>query len=318
MVNLDIVIVNWNAGNQLSDCLHSIQSLNPDSIFQLSRCIVVDNASSDGSADKLDDFSSNLTVIRNPENKGFGAACNQGARIGMGKYILFLNPDIKLSPDSLSKSILFLEESRNEQVGILGIQLADEDGNIQRNAARFPTPWSLTHHMVGLDRLWPSRFPSYIMTDWDHRENREVEQVQGAFFLVRRNVYEALGGFDERFFMYYEDVDFAYRAKLAGWKSYYLADAQAFHRGGGTSDQIRAGRLFYWMTSRLQYVAKHFGIPAAGMILAASLLLEFWARFARNLFRPSPRHLVETVQAYAMLLKGLPRLLRHLDTPLQT
>ena len=316
MVSLDIVIVNWNAGDQLVACLRSIQGLIPDSIFQISRCIVVDNASSDGSADKLDDFSFNLTVIRNSENRGFGSACNQGARIGEGEYILFLNPDIRLLPDSLTKALLFLEESRNKRVGILGIQLLDDDGEIQRSAARFPTPWSLTYQMVGLDRLWPGRFPPYIMSDWDHWESREVDQVQGAFFLMRRNVYEELGGFDERFFMYYEDVDFAYRARLAGWRNYYFVEAQAFHRGGGTSDQIKVGRLFYWMTSRLKYTAKHFGRPIAKRMLVASLLLEFWARVGKNLITLSGEHLIETVRAYGKFIKALPELIGELNDQL--
>lgn len=311
MVKLDIVIVNWNAGGQLLECLKSIQSLPSGNVFHLSTCIVVDNASSDGSAESLDGFKFNLIVIKNQENKGFGTACNQGAGIGTGKYILFLNPDIKLFPESLSKSIVFLEDPQHEQVGILGIQLVDENGNIQRNAARFPAPWSLTYQMIGLDRLWPSRFRPYIMTDWDHRVSREVEQVQGAFFLVRRNVYEALGGFDERFFMYYEDVDFAFRAKLAGWRSYYLADAQAFHRGGGTSDQVKAERLFYWMTSRLQYTRKHFGLQSAKWILVSMLSLEFVARISRNLVHLSGKHLIETLQAYGMFVKTGPRLLNE-------
>jgi N-acetylglucosaminyl-diphospho-decaprenol L-rhamnosyltransferase len=313
VVDLDVVIVNWNAGAQLLDCLVSVEALLPGSVYKLSNCIVVDNASSDSSADKLVGFSFDPVVIRNHENKGFAAACNQGARIGESKYILFLNPDIKLFSDSLTKATFFGEQSQNEQIGILGIQLIDDTGIVQRNAARFPTPWSLSYQMIGLDRLWPARFPPYVMTDWNHQENREVDQVQGAFFLVRRRVFEELGGFDERFFMYHEDVDFSFRARLAGWKSYYLADVQAFHRGGGTSDQIKARRLFYWMTSRLQYVAKHFGVPAALKILIGSLLLEFWARVVGNLINLSGRHLIETIQAYVMLISTLPKLFTSLD-----
>ena len=117
----------------------------------------------------------------------------------------------------------------------------------------------LFHQMLGLDRLWPHRFPSHFMTDWDYRENREVDQVSGAFFLVRRKVFEELNGFDERFFMYFEDLDFAYRAKQAGWRSFYLADAQAVHFGGGASYQVKGKRLYYVLNSRALYVAKHFG-----------------------------------------------------------
>ncbi len=310
MVNLDIVVVNWNAGNQLYDCLHSIQASNSDPIFQLSSCTVVDNASSDGSAEKLSDLPFNLTVIRNLKNRGFGSACNQGAKVGDAGYILFLNPDIRLFPGSLGKALLWLEQPRNKDIGILGIQLVDVNGNLQRNISHFPTPWSILYRMVGLDRLWPVLFPPYFMSARDHQESREVDHVQGAFFLLRREVYEELGGFDERFFMYFEDVDFAYRANQAGWKSYYFAQAQAFHRGGGTSQQIKAARLSYWMAGRLLYASKHFGCASTIVILLASFGLEFWARIGWCLVNFSRQHLAETLRAYGIYIKSLPQLLR--------
>jgi GT2 family glycosyltransferase len=149
------------------------------------------------------------------------------------------------------------------------------------------------------------------MTDWDHRENREVDQVQGAFFLMRRKVFEELKGFDERFFMYYEDMDFAYRAKQAGWKSYYLADAQALHYGGGASYQEKAKRLYYVLNSRVLYVAKHFSTSAALCILLASLGIEFWMRLGWSLIALSGQSFIETLRAYGMFVRTLPRQLRE-------
>ena len=308
MIDLDIVIVNWNTGPQLRDCLQSISLASPASV----QCVVVDNASVDGSAEGLEGLPLAVTLVQNHENKGFAFACNQGAKKGTAGYILFLNPDFRLFQDSLTKALLFLEQPQNEQVGILGIQLVDEKGVIQRNVARFPTPKSLFHQMLGFDRLWPRRFPSHFMTDWDHRESREVDQVTGAFFLVRRMVFEELKGFDERFFMYFEDLDFAYRAKRAGWKSYYLADAQAFHYGGGASDQVKARRLSYVLKSRVLYVAKHFGMPAAWGILLTSLGIEFWTRLGWSLINLSGQNFIETLRAYGMFVRTLPRLLREL------
>jgi hypothetical protein len=312
MINLDIVIVNWNTGPQLRDCLQSILPASPASVNQLHQCIVIDNASADGSADNLEGLPLPLAMIRNHENKGFAYACNQGAKVGGSEYILFLNPDFRLFPDSLVKAFRFLEERRNERVGILGIQLVDKKGVIQRNVARFPTPGSLFYQMLGLDRLWPRRFPSHFMTDWDHRESREVDQVTGAFFLVRRRVFEELRGFDERFFMYFEDLDFAYRVKQAGWKSYYLADAQALHYGGGASNQVKARRLSYMLKSRVLYVAKHFGMPTAWGILLTSLGIEFWTRLGWSLINLSGQNFIETLRAYGMFVRTLPRLLREL------
>jgi hypothetical protein len=313
MIALDIIIVNWNTGSQLRECLHSILPASPASVLDLRQCVVVDNASFDGSADGLDGLPLPLTMIRNPENKGYAFACNQGAKMGEAEYILFLNPDSRLIPDSLEEALRFLDGERNERVGILGIQLVDENGVIQRNVARFPTPGSLFYQMLGIDLLWPLRFPPHFMTDWDHRESREVDQVTGAFFLVRRNVFAELKGFDERFFMYFEDLDFAYRARQAGWKSYYKADVQSFHLGGGASNQVKARRLTYVLNSRVLYVAKHFSTSTAKVILLASLGIEFWTRLGWSLVTLSGKRFIETLRAYCLFLGTLPRLLRELE-----
>jgi N-acetylglucosaminyl-diphospho-decaprenol L-rhamnosyltransferase len=310
MADLDIVIVNWNMGVQLRECLRSIAPACPAEVLRLGRCVVVDNASADGSADGLEDLPIPLAIIKNLANKGFACACNQGARAGGSEYILFLNPDCKLFSDSLVKALRFLEADANEHVGILGIQLVDGNGGIQRSVARFPTPGSLFKQMLGLDRLLPRRFPSHFITDWDYRGSREVDQVPGAFFLVRRKVFEGLKGFDERFFMYFEDLDFAYRAKQAGWKSYYLADAQAVHLGGGASFQVKSKRLYYILNSRVLYVAKHFGFPSAVRILIASFAVEFWTRTFWSITIRSGQNFNETIQAYRMYLRTLPQLLK--------
>ena len=314
MIDLDIVIVNWNTGPQLRDCLESISLASPASVFKLGRCIVMDNASTDGSADNLEGFPLPLALVRNPENKGFGYACNQGAALGSAEFLLFLNPDVRLFPDSMAKALLFLQDPQNEDVGVLGIQLVDQAGLVHRNVARFPTPGSLFYQMFGLDRLWPRRFPSHFMTDWDHQDSREVDQVTGAFFLVRRKVFAELKGFDERFFMYFEELDFAFRAKQSGWKVFYLADAQAFHHGGGATDQVKANRLSYVLKSRVLYVDKHFGVTAARGILIASWGIEFWTRLGWSIIRLSWPDFVETLRAYGLFARSLPRLLRELGT----
>jgi len=224
---------------------------------------------------------------------------------------LFLNPDIRLSPDGLSKSLYFIEDPKNELTGIVGIKLLD-NCNVQRNTARFPSPKSLFYQMLGLDRLWPSRFPAHFMTNWDHKETREVDQVSGAFFLVRHQVFEELRGFDERFFMYYEDLDFAYRAKQAGWKSYYFAEAQAYHKGGGTSNQVKAKRLFYILRSRAYYIAKHFGYMEAVKIIIFSFIIELWVRIIWSLVNLSGTAILETLQAYLMFVREIPKLSRRI------
>jgi GT2 family glycosyltransferase len=132
-----------------------------------------------------------------------------------------------------------------------------------------------------------------------------VDQVMGAFFLVRRSLFEDLKGFDERFFVYYEEVDFARRASTLGWSSFYLAQAQAFHSGGGTSRQVKAKRLFYFLRSGILYAFKHFSPIAASLVLFVTLLLEPLSRTALAVVRRSWSSLPETWSAYLMLYRWL-------------
>lgn len=306
---LDIIIVNWNSGPQLGGCLDSIAAASRDG-FELGRVVVVDNASRDGSADELEGRALPLSLIHNRENRGFAAACNQGAGGSRADYLLFLNPDVQLLADSLSVPVAVMEPPENERVGICGIQLLDQEGEVWRRCARFPTPGRFLAMMLGLDRLWPRRFPGHFMTEWDHATTRDVDQVMGAFFLVRRALFEALGGFDERFFVYFEDADFSYRARAQGWRSLYLAQARARHWGGGTSRQVKARRLFYALRSRLSYAYKHFGFaPATGLALA-TLLIEPVSRLALSAARLSPSQIVETLHGFGLLWRDAPRVLR--------
>lgn len=314
MADLDIVVVNWNAGNKLLECLDSIRHSNIDTSVRLAKCVVVDNASTDSSVDLIRDLDLPLELILNTENKGFGFASNQGAKCVSSKYILFLNPDVRLFPDSLAKSVSFMESDNDVQIGILGIQMIDQKGAIHRNVARFPSPASLFYQMLGIDRLLPRQFPPHFMTDWTHIESRVVDQVPGSFFLVRRAVFDHLHGFDERFFMYFEDLDLAYRARKSGWVNYYLSNVRAFHHGGGTTDQVKALRLFYVLRSRLYYAAKHFGYSHALWIMIISLTVEVWVRLGWSLIRFSARNFLETLQAYLMYIRELPVLLKKIKT----
>ena len=193
-------------------------------------------------------------------------------------------------------------------MGIVGIQLLDANGKVARNTARTPTPLSMVGNSVGLDRLLPSVFPPHFVTEWAHDATRTVDQVMGAFFLIRRSVFETLGGFDERFFVYYEDMDFAVRARKLGWSSVYLSTAQAFHRGQGTTDAATERRMFYFARSRILYARKHFGALGALVVMLSTLLLEPIVRVVA-----SPRSARATLRAFGMLWKDLPNIVRRHD-----
>ncbi|MHB8759489.1 MAG: glycosyltransferase family 2 protein [Thiobacillus sp.] len=302
---LDIVIVNWNAGSLLQDCVRSIGEARQDG-SRLGRVVIVDNGSTDGSLESLASASLPLRIIRNRDNKGFAAACNQGAQDSSADYLLFLNPDTRLFADSLSVPLAFMEAALNQSVGICGIQLIDEHDEVSRSCARFPTPRMIFSKIFGLDRLLPRIFQSHFMEEWGHKENREVDHVIGAFFLVRRHLFEQLNGFDERFFVYLEDLDFSLRAKKSGWTSHYLADARAYHKGGGTSEQVKARRLFYSLRSRILYGYKHFTPVQATLLLVSTLCFEPLTRLIFNLLRGAFKSATETISGYLMLYRALP------------
>jgi GT2 family glycosyltransferase len=302
---IDLIIVNWNAAYQLVNAVHSIAQYHRGLV---SSVIIVDNASTDDSVEhveKLVNLPFKLKIIYNNANLGFGSACNQGASLVASEYLLFLNPDSKLFVNSLSTVLDYVKDSKNRDLGICGVQLIDEFGLVSRSCARFPTPLGFAAHAFGLDRLLPGI--SHFMVEWSHDRTRDVDQVIGAFFMVRRELFEALNGFDERFFVYFEEVDFSYRARQAGWRSVFLADAQAFHAGGGTSNQVKARRLFYSLRSRLLYAFKHFSWSGAVLVLLTTLLVEPLSRSALALARRSWPSFKETWQGYGMLWRWLPQ-----------
>jgi GT2 family glycosyltransferase len=305
--SLDIIIVNWNSGHFLRQCLESIADCS-QSGWELYRVVVIDNASTDSSIEGLETLNLPLVVTLNPVNRGFAAACNQGSRGSTAHFLLFLNPDTRLCPQSLRQAVTFLERQENDRVGILGIQLLNERGEISCSCARFPTIGHFLSKMLGLDRLFPRVFRPRYMVEHELGKNQIVDQVMGAFFLIRRSLFEALRGFDERFFLYFEEVDLSYRALSNGWMSYYLADAQAYHIGWGSSSQVKGERLYHSLRSRILYGYKHFSWHMATLLLLSTLVVEPITRVGRSLTQGSFQDVVDTFQGYLKLWGEAPRL----------
>jgi GT2 family glycosyltransferase len=310
MPSLDIVLVNWNAGSLLRNCVHSIEAASQEN-FSIGQVVIVDNGSIDGSAEGLISSTLPVKLIRNTDNKGFAAACNLGARGSNANYLLFLNPDTRLFQNSLSAPLAFMQSPENARVGIVGIQLLDEQHLVSRSCARFPTTGMFVLQALGLSRLPWLRHLNMHMSDWTHDTTRAVDHVIGAFYLIRRSLFDSLGGFDERFFVYLEDLDLSLRAHQAGWTNIYLADIQAFHLGGGTSRQIKARRLFYSLRSRILYGFKHFKPWQGWMLLGVTLMVEPISRSILALARGDFQGVGNTIKAYKSLYKNTPRILRH-------
>lgn len=305
----DVVIVNWNSKELLRRCLRSLAALDPGERQGIGRVVVVDNASTDGSAD-VPDLAAQLPleVMSNSSNMGFAAACNRGAAAGCGGAILFLNPDVVVAAGAIARPAGHLAAGEAAQIGIVGIKLCDADGTPQRCTVRFPTPLRLCAQSIGLDRLLPGLGVGVFDSGWDHATTRDVDQVMGAFLVIRRSLFQSLGGFDERFFVYYDDVDLCYRARLAGWRSVHLAEAHAEHDGQGTTRQVKDVRLFYILRSRLLYARKHFSKPGQTAVALATLALEPVSRAALLLARGSFSELRDLAKGYLLLYAAAPRL----------
>jgi len=278
--------------------------------FMIGRIVVVDNASSDGSAAGLENLPIPLTVIENNTNRGFAAACNQAAKRSGADFLLFLNPDTRLFPGSLAHPVHAMIAPENQGVGIVGVQLLDADGNVTPTCARFLTPGMVTRRILGLEHIRRSPWPSSVMTDWDHRASASVDHVIGAFFLVRRTLFERLGGMDERFFVYLEDLDFSLRARQIGFRTLYLPDAHVYHKGGGASQHAKAMSLYYALSSRILYGFKHFIPWKAWGLLFATLLVEPITRVGQAVLQGSVTRIRNTLTAYWWLWRSLPVLLR--------
>lgn len=275
----------------------------------LGRVVVVDNASSDSSLAVLPARQDTI-VMRNKENIGFAAACNQGSKGTRADYLLFINPDVYLLDDALCRLVRFLSRPSNYNVGICAPRLVAQGGATQRTCARFPTARDFWVNMLGLNRIAPSVFRLPLMKEWDHTHDRAVDQVMGACLLIRRNVFEQLNGFDERFFVYFEEVDLCLRCKQLGPEVYFLSEARAVHSGGGCSSQVPGKRQFFSLQSRILYGLKHFSPASAWVLAATTLLVEPFSRLALAIARRSIKEFRSTLEGYWMLWSSVPSLIQ--------
>jgi len=328
--DLSIIIVSWNVRDLLRACLASLAAgaaaadEHPSLTVEV---IVVDNASADGSAAMVAADFSQVQLLANQDNRGFTGGNNQGLALAHGRYVLFLNPDTVVLPGALSTMVAYMEA--HPKVGALGPRLRYGDGSPQSSARRFPTVATALFESTPLAWHWPDNrwARAYRMEDEglkieDSRlkittgmaENLQssifnlaslVDWVVGAALLVRRAVLEQVGGFDEGYFMYSEELDWCRRAALAGWQTVYLPAAEIVHYEGKSSEQVVAARHIRFHRSRVRYFRKFHGRAAAETVRLAVLgmfavewLLEAgkWLLGSRRALRR------ERLTAYAQLL----------------
>ena len=278
-MELSVIIVNYNAGPLLEVCLASIQRFGGDLALEV---LVVDNASADGSLEALRRFPQ-VRLIPNRDNRGFAAAVNQGLAAAAGRYFLLLNPDTEVVSRVFRALVAFAEA--HPDAGVVGPRLRNPDGSLQTSAYRFPTLFQAAGTVLRLQRLVPVSFLRARLGWWlgryfgqldPHVTARPVDYVTGACMLIRREVVERIGGFDPRFFLYFEEKDFCLRAGQAGWRVWFDPAAEVVHHIGGSSGDRPEITVLERMRSMRSFYDKHYGwarrLAVRAILFAGGLL----------------------------------------------
>ncbi len=270
-VTLSIIIVNYNVKDLLEQCLRSVQAAATTTIFEV---YVIDNASTDGSVEYLSARFPEFHFIRNETNVGFARANNQALLLCSGEFVLFLNPDTFLPPGALDQCVLFMRS--NPEAGALGVRMVNGNNEFLKESKRgLPTAAASFWKLSGVIKFFPrsSYFAKYYAGHLGEFQINRVDVLSGAFMMLRKSVLEKIGGFDERFFMYAEDIDLSYRVLKAGYFNYYFPDVTIVHfKGSSTKKDTRYVIQFYRAMS--QYVRKHYGNGPYAWLLDAGIIVR--------------------------------------------
>lgn len=255
-MELSIIIVNYNVKEFLQNLVHSLQKAVSKINHEI---IVVDNASDDGSVEFIREKFPQINLIVNQTNLGFSKANNVALKAARGKFILLINPDTIVSEDTITKMIEFLSE--HTDAGLAGCKILNPDGSLQLACRRsFPGPWTSFCKVTGLSTLFPKSklFAKYNLTYLDENSTYEVDAISGSFMMMKREVYEKVGGFDEQFFMYGEDLDLCYRIQKNGYKVYYYSGTQIIHYKGESTKRSSLDETKIFYDAMHLFVKKHF------------------------------------------------------------
>lgn len=256
-MDLSIIIVSWNTKNLLQKCLESIYATSQVGNFEV---FVVDNNSADGSAAMVSEKFPQVKLIASKENLGFAKANNLAIKEATGEYLLILNPDTELYPETLSGALAFM--TAHPDAGAMGCKMVYPDGRNQPSVRRLPTIWPITLLLLKLPKIFPNlrAIKHYLAEDFDYSQTQVVEQIMGAFMLIHKKVIERVGAFDERFFTWFEEVDLCRRIVDAGYKIYYYPDIKIIHHGGQSfSQQKKLTNQKVFFSSALKYFLKYLG-----------------------------------------------------------
>lgn len=303
MVDLSVIIVNWNVRDLLRRCLQSVFANPPTCRREI---IVVDNGSSDGSAEMVRTEFPQVRLIANPDNRGFTAANNQGMAMARGRYVLLLNPDTEVVGAALMTMTAFADA--HPDVGIVGPQLLNPDGSVQSSRRRFPTLATALFESTWLQPYAPRRLlEHYYVLDRPDDRVQDVDWVTGAALMARREAVEQVGPLDEGFFMYSEELDWCRRFREAGWRVAYLPTARIVHYIGKSSEQVLPARHIHFQTSKVRYFRKYYGPVVAEMLrlfLLANYLWQLGLEGAKWLLGHKRPLRAERIAAYRQVLRS--------------
>ena len=267
-----VAVVNYNTREDLRACLETVRPEGPGEV------IVVDNASSDGSVEMVQAEYPWVVLHSNKTNLGFGKAANHAIAKCTAKYVLLLNTDVLLQPGALNALTVYLD--RNPRVAVVGPRLVNPDGTLQASCFPFPTVLNMLFVYTTFGRLirYVPILRNHFLPTWAHTHARVVPWVKGAAIAARREAFEAVGGFDESFFMYFEEVDLCYRLHTVGWEIHFAPVTTVVHVGGASTVQHRTGMAVQFLVSTFQFYRQHYtGIRlAASVVLLKSIVLMRW------------------------------------------
>ena len=292
--SLSIFIVNRKTKDLLAECLNSLRSESENLSNKLrvnTEIIVVDNNSQDGSCELIKNEYKEVLLIANTENYGFASANNQALAVATGNYLLLLNPDTIVLPDSIV--ILIESLQNNPNTGIVAPQLLNTDMTIQRSCRAFPTIKSMLYELTGLTKLNPAKFGKYKMLDFDHNHAKSVDQPEGACLLTTRKIIDQCGFLDNNFFMLFEEVDWCYRVKQAGFTIWFEPKAKIIHHYGQAIKQVKSKMIFHSHRGFYRFWYKHYrnGYWFLDPFVYASLMILAVLRVGQNklgAFKVSP------------------------------
>lgn len=250
MAIVSIILVNYNGAQVVIDCLHSIQKMLHEVPYEI---IVVDNASVDQSVDLIAEKFPTVNLIRQSENRGFGAGNNVGAKVATGKYLFLLNTDTLLTCDVLPHLVEVIES--DPAIGIVAPKLLNSDGTLQISTARSISLWGEYQDLKQKINYQNPQHQTRIAQQFSMMQ--EVDIVIGAALLIRRSLFEELGGFDETFFMYLEESDLCRRAQMKGWKIIYTPAVELIHLGGYSVNKTVDRLRLEYRRSQIYYYQKH-------------------------------------------------------------